>query len=229
MNPASESAQIIRRTIQKPFIYDSTVVLTADLAYPEIRLQRNPVAQARINRQARREALQFFDHAKRTLYPDAIAEYKESQSQGFPFRPYETVMDYTITLNQGCTLSMYVDQYTYTGGAHGGTYRFSDTFSLRTGRRIRLRDLFPHSPDYRREALQQVLKRADARYKEDPNIFFEDYRTLIVKNFDPDSFFLTQSGVNVYYQQYEIGPYASGIIVFEIPYAALHIGRPGCH
>ncbi len=85
MNPANESAQIIRRTIQKPFLYDFTVVLTADLAYPEIRLQRNPVAQARINRQARREALQFFDHAKRTLYPDAIAAgYKESQSRDSP-------------------------------------------------------------------------------------------------------------------------------------------------
>ena len=32
----------------------------------------------------------------------------------------------------------------------------------------------------------------------------------------------------VYYQQYEIAPYASGIPVFEIPYADLGIEKPNC-
>lgn len=90
-----------------------------------------------------------------------------------------------------------------------------------------MRDLFPRGTNYRRLVLEQILKQADKMMEENP-ILFEDYRQLIVKYFDPDSFNLTPKGISVYYQQYEIGPYASGIITFEIPYESLGIDKPMC-
>ena len=49
-------------------------------------------------------------------------------------------------------------------------------------------------------------------------MYFDDYQDLIKKNFNPQSFYLTPNGLVIYYQQYEVGPYAAGIIEFTIPY-----------
>jgi hypothetical protein len=65
--------------------------------------------------------------------------------------------------------------------------------------------------------------------KEIPHIYFENYRSLIVRYFNPNSFNLSPDTLSVYYQQYEIGPYVSGIIVFNIPYESLRLTKPGCY
>lgn len=36
--------------------------------------------------------------------------------------------------------------------------------------------------------------------------------------FNDDNFFTTPAGVTVFYQQYDIAPYASGIVEFTVPY-----------
>ncbi|MFZ5974914.1 MAG: DUF3298 and DUF4163 domain-containing protein [Bacillota bacterium] len=226
--PLNRKAQVTTQKIEKEFTYESVLMLTLDIAYPQIRLKNDASVQNQINRHYRREARRFLSYAKNELLQGAIAEYKDSRQNGFPFRPYDAVMEYTVSLNDDCILSTYADHYEYTGGAHGSTTRFSDSWELRTGYRIRMRDLFTRRENYRRAVLEQILMQADEQMQENPGIFFEDYRTLIIKYFDPESFYLTPSGIAVYYQQYEIGPYASGIIVFDIPYASLGIKKPGC-
>ena len=228
MRPVDGKAQVNRKKTSRRFTYDHKEMLSLDIAFPEVRMNHNALAQTRINLRIRRETRQFESFVKNTMVKDAIDEYRNSQKNGYPFRPYGAAMDYTITLNQGCTLSLYYDQYTYTGGAHGSTVRLSDTWSLKTGRIIRLEDLFPRGINWRRLIIEQILKQADANMKSNPGIYFHDYRTLIAKTFDPDSFFLTPNGLNIYYQQYDIAPYAVGIVVFEIPYANLGIRRPDC-
>lgn len=220
-------AEITSREIQRKFTYASTVVLSLDISYPTIKLVKSPIIQFLINQNYLRQAQNFNNYAEKTLVKNAVQEYKDSVQNGFPFRPYDAVMKYTVTLNKSCHLSTYFDKYEYTGGAHGNTIRNSDNFDLKTGRRVRMRDLFPRGTNYRRLVLEQILKQADKMMEENP-ILFEDYRQLIVKYFDPDSFNLTPKGISVYYQQYEIGPYASGIITFEIPYESLGIDKPMC-
>jgi hypothetical protein len=61
-----------------------------------------------------------------------------------------------------------------------------------------------------------------------PGIYFDDYKKLIVENFNPQSFIITPDSLDFYYQQYDIAPYASGIIVFSIPYEDLGIPKPHC-
>ncbi len=146
----------------------------------------------------------------------------------FPFHAFDAVMEYEFTLNADCRLSSYYDRYTYTGGAHGATIRASDSWDLRTGRRLRLGSLFARGTGYRRRVLELIEKQADKDMKENPGVYFEDYRALIFEHFDPESFYMTPKGLAFYYQQYEIAPYSSGIIVFEIPYQALGLEKPDC-
>lgn len=49
--------------------------------------------------------------------------------------------------------------------------------------------------------------------------YYEDYPALLYSAFHADSFFLTQDGVVIYYQQYDIAPYGAGIPEFLIPFS----------
>jgi len=59
------------------------------------------------------------------------------------------------------------------------------------------------------------------------NIYFDDYEKNVANYFNPKSFYLVPDGIVIYFQQYEIAPYASGIPQFTIPYSA-YILKPGC-
>ena len=225
MNRPNQEAYITERDIQSQFAYQSINMLTLDITFPEISLLQTSI-QRTINNHYQSQANCFMNHASCSLVDSAIAEYKTSIENDFPFRPFEAVMHETVTLNADCHLSTYFDQYEYQGGAHGLTVRFSDSWDLQTGRKLDLKDIF-HNGHYRRLLLQRIIALADAQMQSNP-IYFENYRELIVQYFNEDSFYLTPEGIAIYYQQYEIGPYASGIIVFEISYDSLYIPSPSC-
>ncbi len=207
-------AIIVMRKIERTFEYNSTPVLTLSIRYPEVTLRHCPYAQNSINFQIQTHVRDFLHYVSDDLYQQAIATYKESQENGFPFHPYEAILQYEITYNQHCHLSLYHDQYTFTGGAHGSTVRGSDTWSLMSGRSIPLSNFFSAGQDYRTSLIGQITKQAN----ENPEIYFEDYQALIEKYFNEEHYYLTSSGVAIYYQQYEIAPYSTGIVVFSIPY-----------
>ncbi|MCH4239152.1 MAG: DUF3298 and DUF4163 domain-containing protein [Oscillospiraceae bacterium] len=206
-----------RRTLT----YDNTVMLTFAIAYPKICLQSNESVQTCINAEIEKQVHAFYQHVSGELYQQAIAYYKDTLEQGFPFRPYDAVLKYETTYNGNCYLSIYRDQYEYTGGAHGNTVRSSDTWNLTNGKNVPLSCLFPADQDYSALLTEQIIKQADKQYQQNPGIYFENYRELIAKNFNKESYYLTRCGIAIYYQQYDIAPYATGIVVFTIPYAAV--------
>ena len=53
-----------------------------------------------------------------------------------------------------------------------------------------------------------------------PQDYFDNASLLAVQQFDPRRFYCTPRGVVLYYQQYEIAPYSSGIPEFFFPYSA---------
>lgn len=227
MNHQSRKANLSMRETREEFTYHGTVMLKLSIRYPEVRLPGNPLAEARINGRIRSEINRFTRYASGPLYRQAIRDYKDAQQNGYPFRTYEAVLNYEVTYNENCHLSAFRDQYEYAGGAHGGTIRASDTWDLRTGARMPLARFFPPRIHYRRILLDQILKQADRNMQQNPGIYFEDYRALIHKYFNEESYYLTPQGLAIYYQQYEIAPYATGIVVFVLPYRAPLL-RPSC-
>lgn len=224
----NQKAEITNEKIQKEFIYKDTVILTVDITYPQVKLDNSPKIENKINRTYEKQATSFFRYASTRLYKSAIKDYNYSVENGFPIRPYDAVMVYTITLNGNCHLSTYYDRYEFTGGAHGITYRASDNWSLQTGQYIMLKDLFPNSKNYKAIILEQIIKMADKDFIKNPGMFFENYKELIVKSFNEESFNLKPHTLSIYFQQYDIGPYVSGFITFDIPYKTLGIEAPKC-
>ncbi len=225
MEYKNKTADISTKKIEHTYTYQNAEVLELDIEYPHILIPWNRNSEYRINKAIISQVNAYLQEANQSLYQNAVENYIYSTEQGFPFNIHNITVRYTITLNHSCTLSQYRDKYIYQGGAHGNTLRQSDTFDMCTGGIIKLNSLFPSDSRWRSKLLAQVIKSADGN----SNLYFENYRELIVKNFNPDSFYLTGNGVAIYYQQYEIGPYAIGIPVFEIPYQDLGIQPPRCN
>lgn len=217
-------AAVTMRDRSWQFFYQNKTVLTLSVTYPIVSVPGARWVQERINHSIQLRVSDFYRYASGKLYRMAVQEYKDSQTHDFPFRPFDAVLKYEITFNQDCHLSMYRDQYQYTGGAHGNTLRFSDTWSLETGRRLPLSRFFQFGENYRRTILDEIIRQADANMAGGSGIFFEDYKTLLRKYFDPANYYLVPSGIDVFYQQYEVAPYVAGIVVFTVPFGI----QPSC-
>lgn len=201
--------------------YDNIEILTLNIKYPIININNSPRAEENINNQISVQVNEYIEYASNTLYNQAMNTYANSLKNNFPFHSYEAYMVYTITYNYNCFLSLYTDNYEYTGGAHGNTIRTSNTWELCTGQNIYLYCFFKPYTDYTHMLIQEIIAQAEENLKENPFIYFDDYKNLIIKNFNPHSFYMSPDGITIYYQQYDIAPYSTGIVEFTIPYVKI--------
>ena len=112
---------------------------------------------------------------------------------------YNGIIAYTIT------------KYSYTGGAHGGTALLGLNFDQKTGEPVTEDDIFAFGYE---ERLSAAL-RAHLRSSLDK----DSYDMLFVTDITPNgNFILSKAGVTYIYGQYEIGPYAIGIIKVTVPW-----------
>lgn len=194
--------------------YDGETVLTYSIEYPEFRSFYFRKTLVRVNHYYKMKALEYQKYCRNELFDMAALQYKDAIENNFPVRVFEALVVYTLTYNTACIISLYFDRYEYTGGAHGNTTRYSDTWNLKKGRLIKLRELFGCKLDYK----AYIFRIVEEEIAKDPSIYFEDYKKLLVETFNENSFYCTPEGIVVYYQQYDIAPYSSGIREFLIPY-----------
>jgi hypothetical protein len=207
----------IRETNCK-FKYNNIEILTINIKYPTINTYNNPRAEEKINNQISMQVDEYLEYATNTLYNQAMNSYMDSLKNNYPFHGYEAYMEYTITYNDNCFLSLYTNKYEFAGGAHGNTIRTSNTWELCTGENIYLYCFFKPYTNYTNMITQEIIAQAEENLKENPLIYFDDYRDLIIKNFNPHSFYISPKGIIIYYQQYDIAPYSTGIVEFIISY-----------
>jgi len=200
------------------FEYKNIVILTLIIRYPLINIPYNKLAENNINSTINMQIKEYYNYVSSTLYDNAIKYYHDSQTNNFPFHVNEAIMEYNITYNENCFLSLYKDKYEYTGGAHGSTLRSSDTWETCQGTYIPMYCYFYKEINYMNLLINEITKQAERNLNQNPGIYFEDYKNLIIQNFDPNSYFLTTQGITIYYQQYDIAPYSTGIVEFTIPY-----------
>ncbi len=210
-------AYINRKEMKRCFLCGEKALVDFSACFLHICLRGHNDAQARINNRCAARAANFCRYAADTLYKQALCECRDAEENAFPFRMFEAVMNDTATFNRRCFLSLYNDRYEFTGGAHGSTLRTSDTFDIRTGSLLPLCSFFDPCTDWCENLLKQITEQADANIAADPNIYFENYRELIRQSFDPCQYYLNDSGIVIYFQQYDIAPYSTGIVEFTIP------------
>ncbi len=197
-----------------------TLLVSCEAKYPQV----SPDMGA-INDMYLKRADALCASCRGELREHALSDYRDAPSvpeRGFI--PYEALMTYAIRLNRQCTMSLYADHYVYTGGAHGLTTRVGDTWNLNTGAPRKLADFFPGASDYRDRIIGEV-RRQIARQ---PDVYFPEGAQLAESAFNEHSFYVSPRGLHIFYQQYDIAPYASGIREFLIPWGTLGATMMGC-
>lgn len=201
--------------LQDELKYDDKILLSYRIEYPEFRASRYQMCLTVVNKFYRNKALEYKKRAEEELFSLAVEQYKEAVEHGYPVRVFEVIQEFEVTYSQSCIISLYMDQYEYTGGAHGATVRQSQTWNLQKCGLVKLCRLVQCPPGCR----EYIFKKVEAQIAKNPEIYFENYHELIRETFNENSFYCTPQGIVVYYQQYDIAPYASGIREFKIPYS----------
>jgi hypothetical protein len=127
------------------------------------------------------------------------------------YRPelVELIATFEIKNNQRGILSLNLIVYSFTGGAHGITVVKSLTFDTKTGKRYDLKELFKPGSDYQKKISDQIR----VKIKEWDISLLEPFKG-IQGNQD---FYIADTSIVVYFQLYEISPYAQGFPYFPIP------------
>ncbi len=168
-----------------------------------------------------------------------INEYYEEQKRGFDvthndfetnmraalesdpenFVPHYQYDDFGVERNDGILLSIRREQLTFTGGAHGSAFTYGDTFDVQAGDRLSLDDLFTVP---RETYVDFLVERIAAQMETLPYEFWnKDYPALARDIFLYECWYLTDDALMIVCPEYSIGPYAIGIVTFELPIAEL--------
>ncbi len=224
----SYNLTVKENVLKKDMYYKDHLILTYTIKYPRFVSDKFRIFLTKLNIHYKAEAALYQRIHISKLYQLAADDYEYSVANGFPIHQYEVNVEYHVTYNQNCTLSLYFDRYEFTGGAHGMTKRDSDTWDLHQGIRMDLMDFFPDNKNYTKYIQNEIITQIEKEIKNNGNMFFEDYADLVKENFNAANFYLTQEGIVIYFQLYEIAPYVSGIQTFTIPYGEEAAVLPEC-
>lgn len=198
--------------------YRGEKLLTYKIEFPQFISPVYPKTAQRMNTYYKEKAQAFERHIRKILYRQAVEQYHYSQENGYPVMVYEAVQAYTITYISNLFVSLYTDQYTFTGGAHGTTVRTSETWNLPRGYILPLKALFPPQFNYRSYILRTIIDEIERQNESGESVYFDDYKENVNNTFNENSFYLTPEGIVIYFQQYDIAPYSTGLPEFVIPY-----------
>lgn len=216
------------KVIQQDMYYKNQIIMKYTIKYPQFSSVYFQTFLDKLNTFYRTRAVMYERSNIMNLYQMAMVEYEYSVTNNYPIRQFEAYVEYYITYNQNCAISLYFDQYEYAGGAHGLTIRYSDTWNLQKSKKIDLYELFPQGTNVKDYIISSILRQIENQIATENGSYFEDYDKLVNDNFKINNFYLTKEGAVLYFQHYDIAPYSSGIPTFLIPYTAGGLAQPKC-
>lgn len=152
------------------------------------------------------EAIQSFDNGYtelKNMYPDEAASW-------------EAKINGEISYEDKKILTIQLDSYIFTGGAHGYSATRFLNFDKKKGTELENWQLFKSTGDF--EHFVESEFRSKEKIPQDKPINSTGFM------FEQDSFYLpenigfTEKGLQLHYNQYEVASYADGPIVLTLPY-----------
>lgn len=199
---------INKKIFKKELFYNEELVLKYYIEYPQICSN----SANKFNTYNERLACEIKEKSENELYNQAVELYKYNKENGYPIMVYEVYRSFEVTYNCSNIVSLYIDEYIFSGGAHGNTIRTSQTWNLNCSAMIPIERFYPNNPYF----LLNILKEINKQISCNPEIYFDNTCNLVLNTFNPNSYYYTKNGVVIYFQQYDIAPYSSGIRTFEV-------------
>ena len=144
-----------------------------------------------------------------------IMDYKEEQKKsGLDVShlsvSLESYFDYNTS---GNLISVLINSYDYTGGAHGMSYLESYTVNTETNEIYKdFNSLFNNKTNYKKVILDKIYKLID----KEKDLYFDDAKKTVAAKNSNYSFYIDGNKLVIYFDIYELRPYAGGRPIFEI-------------
>lgn len=130
----------------------------------------------------------------------------------FPRREFVGRVDFDLK-NSSEILSIKLNYYQYTGGAHGNPYSLSYNIDLASGEDLKLSNFL----EQHEMTLIEVEELIKSEIKKEPDNYFQDDYGF--QSLDEDQCYYLEDGeLVVYFQPYAIAPYSTGMPEFRIEY-----------
>lgn len=152
-------------------------------------------------------------YLKEELLDMAKNDFESSTKENINFRKYELLVSYEIHTMNNELISWAALNYQYTGGAHGISIKIPYNFDLAIGKELLLNDLFKQDSDYKKIINEEIQK----QIQQEPDKFYLDEVEVFSGIKEDQGFYIKDGKLFIYFGQYDIAPYSSGIIEFEIP------------
>lgn len=185
--------------------------------YPVIENADNDEFIASINDDVKRSVEEFVSEVKAEEIIAGAKEYYSYAKEGdMPtFSPYTFEFDYDINLNIEDYFSMTAVLYYNLHGAHPMTSMASVSYDMKAKKELALTDIWNVDAE---GAKKEIIDAFGAQIDENPTMYFEDAKKTVEENTQRAEFYLDDNGVNLYFQLYEIAPYAAGYPNCLIPF-----------
>lgn len=223
--PANDSGVVIidSKTVEdQDTADDGTVIYSRSYTQPLVTIANNAEAAEKINAdlQSRIDAFTASDSIRKESH-----EYYEisSKEEGYDFFEYNESLGFEKVRSDANVISFIMTSSGYMGGAHGFYNSFGLNYDTKTGELIDFAALSDDTDKFYNDTLayNRELTQTD-KYKERmfPEDFF-DGSELETVLYGDEKWYLSDEGLVFISNPYELGPYASGIIEFVIPYDKL--------
>ena len=161
--------------------------------------------------------MKFFNDSQKQAkeYNDALPEVENK---------FVANVDFDVKKNSDNILSILIKYYKYAGGAHGYYENVAYNIDIRNGNFLTLDNLFKEGSDYKNIINEEIRRQIEELIKlDEQNKGVYEFKSIE----DKQKFYIQDDNIVVYFDLYDIAPYAAGIPEFMINVNKIdHILKP---
>lgn len=159
--------------------------------------------------------------AAQQLTQAAREDYSFAAAEGLDWSPYENDLEVQVVRCDERVLSLRFNAFEYNGGMHGYGFSYGRSYDLSSGSWLTLDFMAAQGASFRDVALERIQALCQTEDYQDLLFSSDLYLDSLPDVVRDDRFYLNEEGVVFLADPYLIGPYASGVIEFTLPYGEL--------
>ncbi|MBU5307393.1 DUF3298 and DUF4163 domain-containing protein [Clostridioides mangenotii] len=204
-NKSLSNQQSSKSTIKNIRMDKSDKYINSVLNVPNV-VNENKELEKIINDKINADINSFFEKN----YKEAKDNYINNNIDGVKF---EANTDYKVVKNTKDVLSIIIRYYNYSGGAHGYYEDIAYNIDIKSGKFLRLSDLFLEQSNYKEiinKEIESQIKTLEMENVENKGIY--QFKSIS----DNQKYYFSGNDIVIYFDLYDIAPYAAGIPEFVI-------------
>lgn len=199
---------------QQEVMEEGDVLLTFDIEYPEISGLPDAAVMGTLNADLRAFAGSSFDELCLRAKEDYDTNPREE------WYPYEIYTRCEVELCTDSLLSVFYSKSTYEGGAHGYTAGVARHYDLTTGNVILLESLVKDAGTFQKAVADALMEKINAENLAEEIGYFDGYEETVAE-WPMHIALLTEDGLLILFNPYDLASYADGAQFLLVPYDAV--------